>query len=97
MNLYRTLLKTTVLGSSVLIALCFSWYTFLGEGKNKGDYWLSYDLDKVCIQSQRPTSWYCYRAEIHRSNAIALADWGMKLGLIGTIATATLALTNKDN
>lgn len=93
-DIYRGLLKATVLGSASIIVLSFAWYSFLGEGKGgAGDYFTSYKLDKKCIQSQVPSSWYCYRAEIHRNKALALADWGMKCGLIGTLATVGLALT----
>jgi len=96
MSTYRTLLKATVVGSASIIVLCFAWYSVWGEGKNKGDYWTAYDLDKQCIKTQNPQSWSCYRAEIHRSNALALADWGMKCGLIGTLATVGLAITRKQ-
>ena len=96
MNSYRMLLKTTLIGSASIIMLCFAWYTFLGEGGNKGDYFMAYDVDKQCIKTQNPQSWWCYRAEIHRNNALALAQWGMTCGLIGTIATAGLAMTKKD-
>ena len=91
----KTALRATIVGSSSIILLCFAWYTFWGEGNNKGDYWTAYDIDKVCMQTRNPQSWECYRAEIHRDNALALADWGMKCGLIGTIATVGLGLINK--
>ena len=100
MNTYRSLLKLTVTGSALLIFLCFACYSFLGEGKNPGDYWLAMKYDKLCQKSQYRESFNCYRAEIHRANALALADWGFNLGIIGTIATVGLALTNskkKDN
>ena len=93
MSIYRQLLKLTVGGSATLILLCFAWYSFLGEDDNPGDYWLAMKYDKLCLQTQRPNSWNCYRAEIHRANALALADWGFNLGIIGTIATAGLALS----
>lgn len=91
----KTALRATVIGSASIIVLCFGWYTVWGEGNNKGDYWTAYDLDKICIETQNPNSWSCYRAEIHRENALELADWGMKCGLIGTIATVGLGLINK--
>jgi len=97
MKIYRTLLKITVAGSAGIILLCFAWYSAWGEGNNKGDYWTAYILDKQCIQTKNPQSWFCYRAEIHRSNSLALADWGMKCGLIGTIATVGLTLSKRDN
>ena len=96
MNPYRILLKTTLVGSASIIMLCFAWYTFWGEGSNKGDYITAYEVDKQCIKSQNPKSWSCYRAELHRSNALALAQWGMTCGLIGTIATVGLAMTKRD-
>jgi len=95
-NVYRHLLKATVAGSASVILLCFAWYTVWGEGNNKGEYWTAYELDKECIKTQNPKSWYCYRTEIHRSNAIALAEWGMQCGMIGCLATVGLALTGKD-
>ena len=95
MNIYRSLLKLTVAGSTGLIFLCFAWYSFLGEDKNPGDYWLAVKYDKICQQTQRRNSFACYRAEIHRDNALALADWGFKLGTIGTIATVGLLLSKK--
>jgi len=97
-NPYRCLLKGTLVGCSAVIMLSFAWYSFLGEGKGgTGDYFTSYKLDKLCKETQNPSSWYCYRAEIHRDNALALADWGMKCGLIGTLATIGLAVTRKKN
>ena len=97
MNPYRLLLKTTVAGSALLIILFFGWYSVWGEGGNKGDYWTAYDIDKECIKTQNPDSWSCYRAEIHRGNALALAEWGMTCGLIGTVATVGLALTKRKD
>ena len=97
MNMYRSLLKLSVAGSTGLILLCFSWYTFLGEGKNPGDYWLAMKYDKLCQQSLNKDSFHCYRAEIHRANALALADWGFNIAIIGTIATAGLALSKKGD
>ena len=94
MNMYRSLLKLSVAGSTSLILLCFAWYTFLGEGKNPGDYWLAMKYDKLCQQSLNRNSFNCYRAEIHRANALALADWGFNIAIIGSIATVGLALTN---
>ena len=91
----KAALKATILGSASVIVLCFCWYTVWGEGNNKGEYWTAYDLDKACIQTQNPQSWYCYRADLHRQNAIELADWGMKCGLIGTVATVGLGLMKK--
>lgn len=96
-SIYRTLLKITLVGSSGIILLCFAWYSAWGEGNQKGDYWTAYILDKQCIQTKNPQSWSCYRAEIHWSNSLALADWGMKCGLIGTIATVDLALSKRDS
>ena len=95
MNLWRQLLKLSVLGSASLIMLCFAWYTFLGEGKNPGDYWLAMKYDKLCQKDRYKDSFNCYRAEIHRANALALADWGFNLGIIGTIATAGLAVSKE--
>ena len=95
MNIYRSLLKLTILGSSSLIFLCFAWYSFLGENDNPGDYWLAMKYDKLCLRTQHKNSFACYRADIHRANALALADWGFKLGTIGTIATVGLALSKK--
>ena len=95
MKMYRSLLKLSVAGTTGLILLCFAWYSFLGEGKNPGDYWLAMKYDKLCQQSYDRNSFYCYRAEIHRANALALADWGFNLGIIGTIATTGLALSKK--
>ena len=98
MNIYRLLLKTSIIGSSAIILLCFAWYSFLGEGKNgQGDYFTAYKLDRLCIESRDPRSWNCYRAEIHRENALALAEWGMRCGLIGTIATVGLAVSKKED
>jgi len=97
MKPYRALLRACVVGSASIILLCFAWYTFWGEGKNKGDYWTAYNLDKECIRTKNPQSWFCYRAEIHRSNSLALANWGMTCGLIGTIATVGLVLSKKEN
>lgn len=96
MNIARIALKATVIGSASIIILCFGWYAFWGEGKNKGDYWTAYELDKLCINTQNPRSWECYRADLHRQNALALADWGMKCGLIGTIATVGLVMSSKS-
>ena len=98
MNVYRSLLKLSVAGSTGLILLCFAWYTFLGEGKNPGDYWLAMKYDKLCQVDRNRRSFNCYRAEIHRANALALADWGFNIAMIGTIATVGLALTkNKED
>ena len=95
MNITRQFLRLTTVGSASLIMLCFAWYTFLGEGKNPGDYWLAMKYDKLCQQTYNRNSFECYRAEIHRANALALADWGFNLGIIGTIATVGLAVSKK--
>ena len=95
MNIYRNLLKLTVLGSSGLIFLCFDWYSFLGKDGNPGDYWLAMKYDKLCLHTQRKNSFACYRADLHRANALALADWGFRLGTIGTIATLGLTLSKR--
>lgn len=96
MKTYKSLLNICVVGSASIILLCFAWYTFWGEGKYKSNYWTAYNLDKQCIHSKNPQSWSCYRAEIHRSNSLALANWGMTCGLIGTNATVGLALSKKE-
>ena len=95
MNIYRSLLKLTLVGSTGMIFLCFAWYSFLGEGNNPGDYWLAMKYDKLCQQQFDKNHFYCYRADIHRANALALADWGFNFGLIGTIATVGLAMSSK--
>ncbi len=96
MNIYQSLLKLTLFGTTGLISLCFAWYSFLGEDNNPGDYWLAMKYDKLCQKDYDRRSFNCYRAEIHRANALALADWGFKLGAIGTIATVGLALSKKN-
>jgi hypothetical protein len=92
----KTALASTVFGSATIIMLCFGWYTVMGEGpKGTGEYWTAYKIDKLCQQTGNPNSWECYRAELHRKNALDLADWAMKCGLIGTIATVGLGIINR--
>ena len=72
----KAALTTTILGSATIIVLCFGWYTVMGEGpKGTGEYWTAYKIDKICQQTHNPNSWECYRAELHRKNALDLADW----------------------
>jgi len=92
----KTALASTVLGSAAVIMLCFGWYTVMGEGpKGTGEYWTAYKIDKLCQKTYNPNSWECYRAELHRKNALDLVDWAMKCGLIGTIATVGLGVINR--
>lgn len=92
----KTALASTVFGSATIIMLCFGWYTVMGEGpKGTGEYWTAYKVDKICQQTHNPNSWECYRAELHRKNALDLADWAMKCGLIGTIATVGIGVINR--
>jgi len=92
----KAALSSTIMGSGSIIILCFAWYTVLGEGpKGTGEYWTAYKVDKICQQTRNPDSWECYRAELHRKNALDLAEWAMTCGLIGTIATVGLGVINR--